>query len=96
MSTIEMFKRLVILNPTKSTTELVNEAESLESVRRQIDKLAGAEKRLRDEFKAKLNDLERDRRSVRQDCSHALYTYYPDPSGNNDSHTTCDICGASI
>lgn len=30
---------------------------------------------------------------IQKECSHTRETYYPDPSGNNDSSYTCDICG---
>lgn len=26
-------------------------------------------------------------------CEHTNKTYYPDPSGNGDSHYECNICG---
>ena len=31
--------------------------------------------------------------AVRKTCKHDKLTYHPDPSGNNDSCQTCDICG---
>jgi hypothetical protein len=41
----------------------------------------------------KLNEA---RRIVQLECPHYLTTYYPDPSGNNDSSTQCDICGKEL
>lgn len=35
-------------------------------------------------------------KEVREKCPHYVTTYYPDPSGNNDSETTCDICGKEM
>jgi hypothetical protein len=35
-------------------------------------------------------------RGHRNSCQHELTTYYPDPSGNNDSYTECNICGAEL
>lgn len=32
-------------------------------------------------------------REIRKQCPHNKETYYPDPSGNNDSSYTCDVCG---
>lgn len=29
-------------------------------------------------------------------CKHQDTTYHPDPSGNNDSYTECNICGKSL
>ncbi len=33
---------------------------------------------------------------VRKSCTHPTTTYFPDPSGNNDSYTQCDVCGLEI
>lgn len=30
---------------------------------------------------------------IRKKCTHPKTTYHPDPSGNNDSCFTCDVCG---
>lgn len=30
---------------------------------------------------------------IRKSCTHPTTTYFPDPSGNNDSYTQCDVCG---
>lgn len=35
-------------------------------------------------------------RELKSECPHLETTYYPDASGNNDSETTCNICGASL
>lgn len=32
----------------------------------------------------------------RHDCPHAVTTYEPDASGNNDSSTECDVCGMTL
>lgn len=29
-------------------------------------------------------------------CKHTIRTRHPDPSGNNDSYTSCDICGKEL
>ena len=34
--------------------------------------------------------------SLQKTCSHKITTYYPDPSGNSDAQTECDVCGAEI
>lgn len=49
-----------------------------------------------EDFEAKKNEL-RDRLVLFQSsCKHAKTTYYPDPSGNNDSFTSCDLCDKVI
>lgn len=30
---------------------------------------------------------------LRTICDHSERSFYPDPSGNNDSYYVCDICG---
>lgn len=35
-------------------------------------------------------------KNVRDTCKHDVTTYYGDPSGGSDSHTTCEICGDSV
>ena len=32
-------------------------------------------------------------KEIRKKCGHWSETYHPDPSGNNDSCYSCDICG---
>ena len=32
-------------------------------------------------------------RELRKRCPHTKTTYHPDPSGNNDSGYSCDLCG---
>ncbi len=32
-------------------------------------------------------------KAIQEKCCHWTRTYHPDPSGNNDSYHTCDICG---
>lgn len=44
---------------------------------------------------ANLNEVERlhaERRKLAMRCPHD-WKYHPDPSGNNDSHYICDVCG---
>ena len=40
-----------------------------------------------------IKELERRRAEVRRNCPHAVTTYIPDASGNNDSWYQCSICG---
>lgn len=34
--------------------------------------------------------------AIQKSCAHRFTKYYADPSGNNDSHTECLICGAEV
>lgn len=33
---------------------------------------------------------------LKNECPHLATTWHPDASGNNDSWTTCDMCGCEI
>ena len=33
---------------------------------------------------------------LQKKCKHEETVYHPDPSGNKDSWTECDICGLSV
>jgi hypothetical protein len=35
-------------------------------------------------------------KKAQMECQHGKTTYHPDPSGNNDSYTECDLCGKEI
>lgn len=48
------------------------------------------------EYKAKKDALRQTLREAQAKCDHHKTTYHPDPSGNNDSYTECDICGAEV
>lgn len=37
--------------------------------------------------------LEKKIKELQDYCQHLDKTHYPDPSGNNDSHYQCNICG---
>lgn len=40
-----------------------------------------------------MDKLHLDLGELQSRCGHDLTTFYPDPSGGNDSFTECDICG---
>ncbi len=48
---------------------------------------------LDEEYKAKRAAIKAKLRDAQQKCTHSKTTYYPDPSGNNDSYWQCDLCG---
>ncbi len=48
------------------------------------------------EYKAKRDALKQTLREAQAKCDHPKTTYHPDPSGNNDSYTECDVCGKEI
>ena len=48
------------------------------------------------EYKAKKDFLKEKLREEQKKCKHSKTTFHPDPSGNNDSFTECDVCGKEI
>lgn len=56
----------------------------------------GALEALDAEYKTKKDALKASLREAQKQCKHEKTTYHPDPSGNNDSYTECDYCGAEI
>lgn len=71
----------------------LNECEQIIKDLRRID---DKERKLLEEYNAKLKALGGEKKMIQDKCPHYVTTYYPDPSGNNDSETTCDICGKEI
>ncbi len=39
------------------------------------------------------NSCETDIQKLRDKCDHPETTFHSDPSGNNDSYFSCDVCG---
>jgi hypothetical protein len=48
------------------------------------------------DYKIKKDLLKEKLREAQKKCDHPVTTYHPDPSGNNDSYTECDVCGKEI
>jgi hypothetical protein len=74
-------------------------AERYEEVRdtqQQLDKLAQERCEIEKEHKSKLANIDAVVRRVQTNCTHPLTTFHPDVSGNNDSHTDCDVCGLEL
>jgi len=72
------------LNPEPTDDEIVKERERL---------LTWAEE-LRTEFENNLKTIRKNLNYLTKQCKHSSITWYPDPSGNNDSCEVCSICGA--
>jgi hypothetical protein len=48
------------------------------------------------EYRAKRGHLRAVLQVEQTKCTHPKTTYHPDPSGNNDSFTKCDVCGKEL
>ncbi len=70
--------------------------EQTRRIRHLLDDCDHEEKRLEESYRKDRAELQRKRAEFRKGCPHPSTTYYPDASGNNDSHTECDICGAEV
>lgn len=70
-----------------------NEAEATKAKIRQLDQETEEEKQRHKEAMRAIGQKYAD---VSASCNHYQTTYYPDPSGNNDSSITCDICGKEV
>ena len=44
--------------------------------------------------RAAIREIDLSISELRKRCPHETVTWYPDPSGNNDSCEVCKICGA--
>jgi hypothetical protein len=47
-------------------------------------------------YEKKIKDLKDNIKDWQKKCQHWTRTYHPDPSGNNDSYYSCDICGKEL
>ena len=56
----------------------------------------GALEKLDAEYSARREILRQNLRAAQAVCEHPKTTYHPDPSGNNDSYTECDVCGQEL
>lgn len=59
-------------------------------------KYVQALEKLDEEYRIQRDILRRHLQEAQSKCEHPKTTYHPDPSGNNDSYTECDVCGKEI
>lgn len=45
------------------------------------------------EYRERCEEINKKLSLLRKECSHQNKTWNPDPSGNNDSFYSCDVCG---
>lgn len=64
------------------------------AIRQRIEELCRKKYELTEKYEDEIKEIEREIKTVRTICAHGKTTYHPDPSGNNDSFESCDICGA--
>ena len=82
-----------------ASTVAIHIAEQYEismSIRHSIRDLKTAEEELNREYEGRRDIIRGQMQDKKNVCKHWATTYHPDPSGNNDSETTCDICGVEL
>ena len=67
-----------------------------ESIRQMLAGLDFLSARVEREYREQRRVIAERRWAIQASCPHASTTYYPDPSGNNDSSTVCNVCGAEV
>ncbi len=75
---------------------LHDELEAAGEIRQLMSKAREDEHTEKTRHNLAMKEIGLDLRRIREACKHWQTTYYPDPSGNNDSSTTCDICGKDL
>lgn len=63
------------------------------SIANRIDKLEEEKQNLQKKLLEDIREINKKIREIRKDCDHQDYTFYGDPSGNNDSFRQCNVCG---
>jgi uncharacterized coiled-coil DUF342 family protein len=68
----------------------------IEEIQSKIRSLEKEKCKAKADFDIKIDIINSQIKSIKEECVHELTTYYPDASGNNDSFYECDICGKEI
>ena len=79
-------------NDDKLSEYLGNSLQNITNIRQRI---LGQEERIEEEGVRHQNILKEIQQNITQlqnECEHLVRKYHPDPSGNNDSWTQCQIC----
>jgi len=96
----EVIKRLIeeynIHNINKLEETLAEHiANQQKAIQRTEFSVSSIEKRKikeKERHRLAMKELDQELRKVQEECRHLSTTYYPDASGNNDSHVECNHC----
>lgn len=72
--------------------------EALQAVSRRKQEIETAQFNIREayrRFHKERDELQKKLESIQAECSRRFTTHHGDPSGNNDSHYECLICGTT-
>lgn len=76
--------------------EIVDTLDEAMLTNKRVSEIRKAKDDLAETHKKILKEKDLELQAFQKMCKHPLTNYYPDPSGNNDSYTECDICGAEV
>jgi len=96
MLTLELIKNILDSKKDASAEYIYEKLKTAEDISRSI-RLLNKEKEIeKDKYTQKLKEIDLKIKSVREKCDHWSKTYNPDPSGNNDSYYSCNICDKEL
>lgn len=67
--------------------------EKYEKIRKAIKTITDKQHQARETCEQTIKNLQKETQTILETCDHPDTTHHPDPSGNNDSYTSCNICG---
>lgn len=70
--------------------------DDVQSIQRRVQIIRQEKNKLIEQCEVACRDLDKRLNEVQATCPHHCRTYYPDPAGGSDSHTSCDHCDKEI
>jgi hypothetical protein len=72
---------------------IADELDAIERTKQDIAAVERKKKLAKERYQKELADIRKEEAEIEKKCKHWVVDYHPDPSGNNDSSDTCNICG---
>ncbi len=73
---------------------LEDRLSEISSIKRSVFFVEKRKREERNRHESEMKKLDEKLIGIQKECLHISTTYHPDASGNNDSHTECNHCGA--
>lgn len=86
----------VLLAHVKDSTivnKILWELNESNNIKKDIESIEKAEQKLRENFNSEITTLRKRKDEIRAKCEHPVIKSMPDPSGGNDRHQWCEVCG---
>jgi DNA repair exonuclease SbcCD ATPase subunit len=77
-------------HPREMTVEDFDEANE---IKQQIKDLTDQKRKLERTIEEEWKHIKAREAAIQKKCKHWFVKFHPDPSGNNDSHEECQVCG---